>query len=40
MSIYDADINKILVSNKVSFDEKGFKYFSGYKDGKKLKRYP
>ena len=40
MSVYNADINKILVSNKVAFDKKGFKYFIGYKDGKKLKRYP
>ena len=31
------DINKIVVSNKVSFGEEGFKYFIGYKDGKKLR---
>ena len=28
------DINKIVVSNKVSFGKKGFKYFIGYKDAK------
>ena len=26
------DFNKIVVSNKVSFSKKGFKYFIGYKD--------
>ena len=30
------DINKIVVSNKVSFGKKGFKYFMGYKDAKIL----
>ena len=34
--INNIDINKILVSNKVSFGEKGLKYFIGYKDAKKL----
>ena len=29
------DIDKIIVSNKVSFGKKGFKCFIGYKDGKK-----
>ena len=29
------DINKIVVSNKVSFGKKGFKYSIGYKDDKK-----
>ena len=28
------DINKIVVSNMVSFWKKGFKYFIGYKDAK------
>ena len=28
------DINKKVISNKVSFGEKGFKYFIGYKDAK------
>ena len=35
--IYNKDINKILVFNRVSFIKKGFKYFIGYKDGKKVK---
>ena len=30
------DINKIVVSNKVYFGKKDFKYFIGYKDAKKL----
>ena len=30
--IKSIDINKIVVSNKVSFNKKGFKYFLGYKD--------
>ena len=29
------DINKIVVSNKVFVDKKGFKYFIGYNNGKK-----
>ena len=33
------DINKIVVSNKVSFGKKDFKYFIGYKDAKKLDLY-
>ena len=33
------DIDKIVVSNKVSFGKKGFKYFIGYKDGKKFDFY-
>ena len=33
--IENIDINKIAVSNKVSFGKKGFKYFIGYKDAKK-----
>ena len=32
ISIKNIDINKIVVSNKVSFGKKGFKYFIGYKD--------
>ena len=35
--IYDVDINKILVSSKVFFSKKGFKYFIGYTDGKKVR---
>ena len=34
--IYDVDINKVLVSNKVSFGKRGFKHFIGYKDGKRV----
>ena len=30
--IDDLDISKIILSNKVSFGKKGFKYFIGYKD--------
>ena len=26
----DVDIEKVLVSNKIYFDEKNYKYFSGY----------
>ena len=33
--IKDVDINKIVVSNKVFFGKKGFKYFIAYKDTKK-----
>ena len=29
----------MLVPEKVSFDEKGFKFFIGYKDGKKIRPY-
>ena len=29
------DTNKIVVSNKIAFRKKGFKYFIGYKDDKK-----
>ena len=35
--INDLDINKIVVSNKVSFGRNGFKYFIGSKDGKKVR---
>ena len=34
ISIKNLDINKIVVSNKVSLGKKGFKYFIGYKDAK------
>ena len=37
ISIKNIDINKIVVSNKVSFGKKRFKYFIGYKDAKKIK---
>ena len=31
-SINNIDINKVVVSNKVSFDKQDFKYFISYKD--------
>ena len=34
--IYYVEINKILVSNKVSFGKNCFKYFISYKDDKKV----
>ena len=37
ISIYDVNINKILVSNKLSLGKKGFKYFTGYKDSEKIR---
>ena len=36
ISICNADINKVIVLNKVSFGNKGFKYFIGYKNHKKI----
>ena len=36
ISIKNIDINKIVISNKVSFGKNGFKYFIGRKDAKKL----
>ena len=35
--IDDVDIDQILICNMISFDEKGFKYFIGYKDKEKVK---
>ena len=35
--IINIDINEIVVSNKVYFCKKGFKYFIGYKYGIKVK---
>ena len=35
--IDNIDINKIVVSNKISFGKNNFKYFIGYKDAKKLR---
>ena len=35
----DIDINKIVVSNKLTFSKRNFKYFIGYKDDKKLYFY-
>ena len=37
ISIKNIDINKTVVSNKVSFDKKKFRYFIGYKNAKKIK---
>ena len=32
----DIDINRIVVSNKLSFGNQDFKYFIGYKDSEKI----
>ena len=37
ISMKNIDVNKITVSNKVSFHKKGFKYFFGYKNAKKIR---
>ena len=37
ISINNINIKKIVVSDKVSFDKKGFKHFIGYKDSKKIR---
>ena len=37
ISIKNIDSNKITVSNRVSFGEKGFIFFIGYKDAKKVR---
>ena len=37
ISMNNIDINKIVVSNKVSFNKKGFENFIGYKDAKKIR---
>ena len=39
ISIYDADINKMLVYNKIVFGDQDFKYFIGYKDFEKIVLY-
>ena len=36
ISIKNVDIDKIVVSSKVPFVKKGFKYCIGYKDAKRL----
>ena len=36
ISIKNRDINKIMVSDKVFFGKRGFKYFIGYKDAEKM----
>ena len=35
--INDVDMNEILVSNKLPFGKKDFKYFFGYKDNRKTR---
>ena len=30
-------VNKVILSNKIPFFKKGFKYFVGYKDDRKVK---
>ena len=37
ISIKNIDVNEKVVSNKVSFGKKGFKYFIAYKDAKKIR---
>ena len=39
ISIKKIDINKIVISNKISFGKEGFKYFIGCKDAKKIDVY-
>ena len=39
ISIENIDINEIVVSNKVTFRKKGFRYFIVYKDAKKFVLY-
>ena len=36
ISIYEVNIDRILVSNKVLFGKKGFKHFLGYKENEKV----
>ena len=36
-SIKNIDINKIVVSNKVSFGKKDFKFFIDYKEARKIR---
>ena len=38
-SIKNTDINKMAISNRVSFDKKRFKYFIHHKDAKKFEPY-
>ena len=37
--VKNIDINKIVVSNKVSFGKRSFKYFIGHKDAKKVRLF-
>ena len=36
ISIDNIDVNKIVVSNKISFGKNGFRYFIGYKYAKRI----
>ena len=38
-SIKNVDISKIVASNKILLGKKGFRYFTEYKDAKKLNLY-
>ena len=37
IDIYNVNIDKIMIPNEVSFVQKGFKYFTGYKDNEIVK---
>ena len=37
LKLIDIDINKLVVSNKISFGKKSFKYFISWKDADKIK---
>ena len=39
ISIKNIGINKIIISNKISFGKKGFKYFIGCENAKKIDLY-
>ena len=39
IAIKNIDMNKIVISNKISFSKKRFKYLIGYKDAKKIGLY-
>ena len=38
INVNKVDVNKIIMSNKVSYDKKGCKYFIGYKDNNNIVR--
>ena len=37
ISIKNIDINKIIISNKISFGKNGFRYFIGYQNDLKIR---
>ena len=37
IKVNNLGVNKVIISKRVSFCKKGFKYFIGYKDDKKVK---